>query len=656
MAGPLWALGAFLLLAVAWTWPLARQISWRVPHDPGDPVLNTWILWWNTQALPFTAAWWSPPIFFPMPGAFALSEHLAGIAVFTTPLQLAGVPPLAAYNVALILSSALSGFFTTLLVRRLLERSTATPAVRWTAALLAGVLFGFAPYRAGHLSHLQVLTTQWMPLMLLGMHGYLADGRRRWLWIVAVAWPLQALSNGYYLLFFPVLAALWFAWFVDWRAEWRRGAALLGTFAAASLLLAPALYGYLRIHRGLGLARALTEMRMFSAELTSFLNVPNLLAYWPDAYGSNQEVYLFPGFAGPALVLLALALGRVRRVRRSRFVFYAAAALVMWWLALGPAPPEAPGQALIRPYTLLTLLPGFDGLRVPARIAMLGYLCLAVAAGLAYARLPPWRLPVRAGFLAVLAATVVSDIWTAPMPMAPPPGRVMLPDVPRAAVLELPADDDRVNSAAMYRSIAHGRPLVNGYSGHTPPHYRIFNAALRRGDVTPLLTLARGRPLLVAIHGDRDPGGHFHRVILSAPGVQQMGTTNAGRLYLVPAQPAVDTPPLGPLLSARTHEIAPGTAEIDLGRIAVVRSLRIPIRWRYAELNTQLEILGSTDGQSWRALHLDYTGGPAVAAALEDQRIVPLRITLPDAAVRYLRVRPAPAWMMRELEVYGPGK
>ena len=27
----------------------------RIPHDPGDPVLNIWILWWNAQAMPFTA-------------------------------------------------------------------------------------------------------------------------------------------------------------------------------------------------------------------------------------------------------------------------------------------------------------------------------------------------------------------------------------------------------------------------------------------------------------------------------------------------------------------------------------------------------------------------------------------------------------------------
>src|SRR4051812_3904144 len=97
-----WLAGGFLALAVAWTWPLASRLGTRIPHDPGDAVLNIWLLWWNAHAAPLTTAWWSPPMFFPMTGALALSEHLAGIAVLTTPLQWAGASALAAYNVAFV--------------------------------------------------------------------------------------------------------------------------------------------------------------------------------------------------------------------------------------------------------------------------------------------------------------------------------------------------------------------------------------------------------------------------------------------------------------------------------------------------------------------------------------------------------------------------
>jgi hypothetical protein len=55
---------------------------------------------------------------------WALSEHLAGIGLIATPLQGLHTNALAAYNIAFVLSFALSGFFTFLLIRRLVVRLT----------------------------------------------------------------------------------------------------------------------------------------------------------------------------------------------------------------------------------------------------------------------------------------------------------------------------------------------------------------------------------------------------------------------------------------------------------------------------------------------------------------------------------------------------
>jgi hypothetical protein len=239
------------------------------------------------------------------------------------------------------------------------------------------------------------------------------------------------------------------------------------------------------------------------------------------------------------------------------------------------------------------------------------------------------------------------------MPLSPPPGRVMLPDVPGAAVLELPADDDRTNAAAMYRAMSHGRPLVNGYSGHTPPHYRILSAALRRGDPTVLTELARGRPLIIGLHGDLDSNGMFLSVVESVPGVQSRGATSAGRTFVVPAQPAARVPPVGDPWPATIREVG-NAAEIDLGTTRVVRSLGFPLRWHYAELGERFEIEGSMDGRNWTSLWLDWTGGLAMRGALENPRDVPMQFMLPDVPVRHLRIHPAPKWMQREVRVYGP--
>ena len=653
---------AFLVLAVVWTWPLARHLSSRIPHDPGDPIFNIWVLWWNAHAVPFTERWWNPPMFFPMRGALALSEHLAGIGLITTPLQLLHASPLAAYNIALILSFALSGFFTFLLVRRLIPPQC-DEVIRNVSALSAALAYGYGPYRAGQLAHLQVLTSQWMPLALLFMHAYMEEGHARWLACFAAAWIVQALSNGYYLLYFPVLIALWLVWFVDWRRRGSRGIALIGTFGGASLLLVPILIKYVAVQRGLRLVRTPGEMALFSARPGSFLTASGMLAFWPSSPTLTTEEFLFPGVTPIVLVALgAMSLVWTRQRRRdahardlstrSTFGFYAAAAVLMWALALGPATSDS--VAWLRPYTLLTYLPGFDGLRVPARFAMLATLCVAVAAGIAFSMIAPRsrNLLSLAGVIALVG--LVADGWMRAMPLLPPPGRTVLPVGANSAVLELPPDEGAVDVAAMYRQTQHGLPIINGYSGHTPPHYVILSIALRRGDPSVITELARGRSLAILVKQTFDPGGGMEALVRDLPGIESHGGSSGGQIYVLPALPARRVAPDGDMWTATVRETARDTIEIDLGQSRVVRTIGFPLRWHYREIDRRIAIHGSIDGQTWSTLWEDWTGGPALAAALIDPLEVPVRITVPDVTTRYLRVHPAPSWLRQELRVYGP--
>ena len=661
---PVSILAAFAALAVVWTWPLARYLPSRIPHDPGDPILNVWLLWWNAQAIPFTERWWNPPIFYPMSGALGLSEHLAGLGLFTTPLQLLHVNALAAYNVALILSFALSGFFTFLLVRRL--ASLSSPGTRDLAAFCAALIYGFGPYRAGQLAHLQVLTSQWMPLALLAMHTYLEGGRRVWLLVFAGAWLVQALSNGYYLLFFPVLIALWIAWFTAWRHAAARGLALAGTWAGASVLLVPMLVKYASIQRGLGLSRTGDEMIIFSATPSSFLNAPRMLALWHSSEATTTEAFLFPGVTSLLLVLCgALAFAWRAQApddvgptgatagRRSSFLFYTAAALIMWALALGPSAPGQGSPWWLHPYTLLARLPGFDGLRVPARFAMLATLCLSVAAGLAVSRIAPRRRRWRTVAACVLVAGLLADGWMRPMPLAPPPGRMLLPDLPHALVVELPANEGPIDVAAMYRQTLHGLPIANGYSGHTPPHYVIMSQALRRGDPSVITELARGRPLVITVREAFDPGGSVRRLIEGLPNITALGGSSGGAMFTLPALPASRVPPAGDPWPASVRRVTPDTIEIDLHQPRVVRTIGFPLRWRYRELPTRIAIEAADDATRWVPAWDDWTGAAAFSAALADPREVPVRLTVPDVSARYLRLHPVPGWMAEEIRVYG---
>ena len=672
------ALALFVLLSAVWTWPLPRYLATRLPHDAWDPVLNTYLLRWNAEHVPFTPEWWNPPFFFPMRGALALSEHLAGLSVISTPVQLLGGGAVLAYNVCFLASFALSGWFAFLLVRRL----TGSAA----AALCAGIAYGFAPFRAAQLAHLQVLTSQWFPLLLLAMHAYLEEGRRRWLVVAAAAWLLQGLSNGYYLLFAPVLIGLWLAWFPRWgdfKHGWAglkacatneaatyeprsaglqacRSLTLAGALLAASVLFVPILLQYREVHTALGLGRRAAEISRFSATPASFINAPPQLAFWEPRDVYAGEAFLFPGVT----VVLVIAVAAARSIARgewraavrcrSALLFYAGAALVLASLTLGPGDPAAGLSRWMRPYSWLMLLPGYDALRVPVRFAMLSTLCTAIAAGIAVCTLH--RNPkTRALLAAVIAAGLALDGWLEPMPLVPPPGRQLLTGVPPdAAVLEVPADNTLVSVTAMYRALAHGRPLVNGYSGHIPVHFSILYGSMRRGDPSGILELARGRPLAIMVSERNDPGGQFRALIESLPQVVQLGTGSAGATYLVPAQARERVAASGTLLSAVPTTLPRAHVRLDLGRPEVVRTLAFPLRRNYLRLGERFEVEASDDGEAWRTIWLDWTAGRALAGALEDARLVPVRIPLPDVTTRFLRIHPAPGWMLEELKILGP--
>jgi hypothetical protein len=626
----------YLALAVAWSWPLPLHLANRFTHDPGDPLLVTYLMWWNAQAIPLTRAWWNAPYYWPLTDTLALTEHLAGLSPITSPIQWLGGSPLLAYNLVLIASTWWSGLATHALVRRLTACTS--------AAYCAGIAFAYAPYRTSQLGHMQLYACWWLPLVLLALHAYYEDGRARWLLIAAVAWLLQGLTNGYYLLFLPVLVGMWFAWFT------RRAYVRCAVWAAAALALAtaaavPFLLHYVAVHTAQGLSRSLGEMRTYSAYPGAFLTASPMLRFWHTAQPRSTEQYLFPGVTALALVLAGILVAR----RDRRFQFYAVAASVMTALSFGPAEQPRALAVLWHPYSWLTWLPGYNGLRVPTRMYMLAVLCLAVAAGIAFAHLRP-RMRWPNAFAAIVLAGLAIDGAIAGMPLGFPPGQLSL-EARNARVLALPFEDGRVTVFSMYQSMSHRRPVVNGYAGYVPSSADVIEWALRRRDPTILTELRRGHPLYVVV-ASTDQAEQW-TAFMDAQPAQFTGIQAGGRVYLMPPAPyAHAVRPGVPLTDARVTTSA-GYLTAELPEDRVIRGIELRTHGNLVRLPATLLVETSSDGAQWTAVFDDRPGGVALVGALASPRVIPIRLDVPDVRARYVRVN-APAFRPTTFTLYGP--
>src|SRR5205823_1227982 len=152
--------------------------------------------------------------------------------------------------------------------------------------------YGFSPYRAAQMPHLQTLWACWMPLGLYALHRYVAGKQRRYLALFAVCWLMNGFATGYFLFFFSVLVALWVVWFVrNWRALIEIGLAI----AAGTLPLVPLLLGYQHYQHAFGLERSLEEIEHFSADLSAVWATSEYVLPFHWTMKPFPEGELYPG-------------------------------------------------------------------------------------------------------------------------------------------------------------------------------------------------------------------------------------------------------------------------------------------------------------------------------------------------------------------------
>ena len=336
----------FLLLAIIFTWPLAIRLSTGT-SDLGDPLLNTWIIDWDMYAATHSVSnIFQAPIFYPGKYPLAYSENLFGIAIVALPFYLAGCSPLVIYNIMFIAGFAFCGYGAWVLVRV----ATGSPY----AAIIAGILYAFVPFRFDHMPHLQIIWGGWLPLILASILYY---WRRSTWWSAAgfgAALLMNGLTNIHYFLFGTLSAAItiFVLAFLDRRKDWRFWLRLAIAGGLAVALMIPVLWPYKVVSELYKLKREPDEVLWGSATWTDWLTPTFASRTYGDLIPSDKtqpERHLFPGLLILFLTVAAFVMydpsrlpspsgegGAKRRVRGALDIAIVALAIVSYWGAIAP--------------------------------------------------------------------------------------------------------------------------------------------------------------------------------------------------------------------------------------------------------------------------------------------------------------------------------
>jgi hypothetical protein len=333
-------------------------------------------------------------------------------------------------------------------------------------------------------------------------------------------------------------------------------------------------------------------------------------------------------------------------------------------------------------------IPGFSALRVPARFWMMSVLCLSVVGALVFQRLVSRFPSARTVLAAVVIVGVVADAWIAAFPVSPVPEswkpQTCAPSSESpGALMELPLGEVVADIGAMYKSMAHGRPTVNGYSGYFPPHYTMLRYALGLRDPDLLTQLATLGVEFIVIDRERGSARALRRFIAEQKQALLVCTNDSVAVYRLNRLPVAPSPrtmrlPIAGLyanvngnvvgsvkdgdLTTRweTGPQEPGMMlEIDLGSPRMVSAVDLSLGPFNMDFPRGLRIETSEDRTAWQEVWRGSSAGLAVIGALRDRTTHTLTYDFPPVRAQYLRLWLTGKdnvyyWSVAELNVFGP--
>ena len=530
----------FIVLTVGFTWPAALHMR-TASVDHGDPILNAWILGWDVhQIFNNPLKLFEANIFYPYPHTLAYSEHLLASSLVAMPFILIWKNAILGLNVVFLFSFVFSGWGMYLLIRELSENVFSPGSFPGhhaeIAGVVGGIIFAFCPFRFGHLCHLQLLTIQWFPFTFLYFHRFIRTNRFRDLFLFTLFFLLLCFSCLYYACYASIALFIAFLFFVRGRHVPK---ILLFIFLSAAAIF-PVARIYSGIQKEMDFKRSTREVRLYSAKLRNYFAVPpNNVLYRKvlRRFSGGGEKELFPGAA--AIILAVYGFIGIRRIccrggaclHPGRLPWattggrpYAKRKFLTERFKTVPYKHASPGRikwfyfTFLIVFLLLSLgtyfdlyrflyshLPGFKGLRVPARFAIMVVFALSVFAGFGVLRIKKWKT----FFFILIPLLLVLEYWSGTLNFfqkeqeVPEVYKWLAEEDDNTVIVELPIAPSvptvHFEAYYMYSSTYHWKKMVNGYSGFFPPSYWDMNKTLQNFPSKKSIALLREMGVKYAI-------------------------------------------------------------------------------------------------------------------------------------------------------------
>lgn len=477
------------------TYPAVLFLRTKVLGGPEDNFHFLWELWYVAHALfdLHKSPFFDPDVFVPFGFSLIRNQDLSpGTVLLFAPLT-HFFGEVFTYNFLVLASFPLTAFGTYLFARELWSNRP--------AALLAGIIVGFCPYRFAHAGgHLSIVSTQWIPFFFLCLEQMIARPRLKNAVLTGVFFGLSAWTTWYYFFMVPIAAVAYVAFRVDWKLPmpelWRLLKLGLAAVGVSLIFVLPFLIPYyLATHGGVVDYRGAGESQAFAAALADYVIPPTSHFWWgpvverlwrqgPNGlWQSEWQLYL----GGVALLLAAVGVFHPRRRVVAALIAMAVVCLVF---SLGPGlyfthPPslngnnDVPLSPIATPGRFLRQLPGFNNLRGWARLGFFVELSVGVLAAAGLSCVLDWirkrirvSKAVRTAVAAIAMAAVIFEFY--------PQAAGMTVVAPRAvdqwlsrqpgdfAFIEYPIPRHGFGGPAIYSTRLTGKRIVMGSSQNPP--------------------------------------------------------------------------------------------------------------------------------------------------------------------------------------------